>query len=157
MTRRSIGFGPDGDDLVQEVFLCVFRRVHTLRDPLALRSFVSAVAARTLSHERRQRRARFFEATEQEMRAAEALRVNADPAAKHAFCSLKQLLNRLRQRERDAFVLRFVEGMNAEEVAARLRVSTSTARRSFVHAWQQLSIWAARDPFLADYLGRASS
>jgi DNA-directed RNA polymerase specialized sigma24 family protein len=80
------------------------------------------------------------------------MRVASDPAAKHAFLSLQQLVARLRRRERTAFVLRYVEGMDAAEVAAVLGVSAPTARRSFSRAWRLINLWAGRDPFLADYL-----
>jgi RNA polymerase sigma-70 factor (ECF subfamily) len=152
MTRRVFGRGPDRDDVVQEICFCLFRRVQTLRDPVALRAFVIAVAARTLSHERRRRKVRFLAASEGEERAAEAMRITSDPAAKHAFLSLQQLVARLRRRERMAFVLRYVEGMDAAEVAAILGVSAPTARRSFSRAWKLINLWAGRDPFLADYL-----
>ena len=80
------------------------------------------------------------------------LSVPADPAAKHALLGLEQLVARLRYRERNAFMLRFVEGMDAAEVGERLGVSAPTARRSFAKAWKRINVWASRDPFLADYL-----
>jgi RNA polymerase sigma-70 factor, ECF subfamily len=152
--RRVFGSGGDSEEVVQEVFLCLYRRVHTLRDPVALRAFVMAVASRTVSHERRRRRLRFPQALESEERGAEELRVPANPAAKHAFASLKRLISRLRQRDREAFVLRFIEGMDAAEVAAALGVSAPTARRSFSRASKRITLWAGRDPFLADFMPR---
>lgn len=157
MVRRTFGHNFEFDDVVQEIFLCLFRRVPTLRDPVALRGFVMAIAARTLSHERRRRRLRFLAGFEGEEQAAEALRITMDPAAKHAFLGLEQLVRRLRERERVAFVLRYVEGMDAAEVAGVLGVSAPTARRSFSRAWKRINLWAGRDPFLADYLRSASA
>ena len=154
--RRVFGSGVDSEEVIQEVFFCVYRRVHTLRDPLALRAFVMAVAARTVSHERRRRRLRFPQALESEERDAQELRIPANPAAKHACASLKRLLGRLRQREREAFVLRFVEGMDAAEVAAALGVSAPTARRSLSRASKRITLWAGRDPFLADFVLRGA-
>lgn len=152
MVHRAFGRGSDFEDVVQEVFFCLFRRIHTLRDPVALRAFVIAIASRTLSHERRRRRRKFRMNSETEERSPDLLSVSADPASKHAFLILQGLVARLRQRERTAFVLRFVEGMDAAEVALRLGVSAPTARRSFSRAFQRISLWAGRDPFLADYL-----
>lgn len=152
MARRAFRRNEDAEEVVQEVFLCLFRRVHTLRVPVAFRGFVMAIAKRTLSHERRRRRLRFYQASEDEQRSADVLSVAADPAAKHALIGLEQLVARLRYRERNAFMLRFVEGMDAAEVGARLGVSAPTARRSFARAWKRINVWASRDPFLADYL-----
>lgn len=152
MSRRIFHCAEDAEEVVQEVFLCLFRRVHTLRVPVAFRGFVIAIAKRTLSHERRRRRLRFYQATEDEQRTSGALSVGADPAAKHALLGLEQLVARLRYRERNAFMLRFVEGMDASEVGAMLGVSAPTARRSFARAWKRINVWASRDPFLAEYL-----
>jgi RNA polymerase sigma factor (sigma-70 family) len=152
MARRVFPRHEDAEEVVQEIFLCLFRRVHTLRVPVAFRGFVMAIAKRTLSHERRRRRLRFYQASEDEQRTADVLSVAADPAAKHALLGLEQLIARLRYRERNAFMLRFVEGMDAAEVGARLGVSAPTARRSFARAWKRINVWASRDPFLADYL-----
>lgn len=156
MVRRVFGHTEDAEEVVQEVFLCLFRRAHTLRVPVAFRGFVLAIAKRTMSHERRRRRLRFYQATEEEERTAGALRLAADPAAKHALLSLERLIGRLRHRERNAFMLRFVEGMDAAEVGDTLGVSAPTARRSFARAWKRINVWAGRDPFLADYLRAAA-
>jgi RNA polymerase sigma-70 factor, ECF subfamily len=152
MVRRSSGRELDTDDVVQEVFLCLFRRIHTLRDPLALRAFVMAITTRTLSFELRKRRNRERLAGTSGEDVDDVRLTYADPAASYALIVLRQLVGRLRKRERRAFVLRYVEGMNADEVARALGVSTPTARRSFSRAWRRVALWARRDPLLTDYL-----
>jgi RNA polymerase sigma-70 factor, ECF subfamily len=152
MVRRVFNRIADAQEVVQEVFLCLFRRVHTLREAVAFRAFVIGITRRTLSHELRRRRVRFYQASEGEQSNAAALRVTADPAAKHALINLQLLLARLRQRERCAFMLRFVDGMDADEVGAQLGVSAPTARRSSARAWKRINGWAKQDPFLSDYL-----
>jgi RNA polymerase sigma-70 factor (ECF subfamily) len=156
MAGRAFGRGAETDEVVQEIFLCLFRRVHTLRDPVALRAFVMAVATRTLSHERRRRRPRFPTVPEGEEQIAAAPGISLDPMTGQAFIRFRELISRLRQREREAFVLRYVEGMDADEVAGKLGVSTPTARRSFRRARQRIDLWAGRDSFLAEYLQHGS-
>lgn len=156
MVRRSLGPTAEGDDLVQEIFFVLFRRVQTLRDPLALRAFVMAITVRTLIYEQRRRRKCSFSTLETEEQ-SEGLRISADPAVKHAFVSFQHLVNRLRERDRAAFVLRFVEGMDSHEIGAALGVSAITARRSFSRALGRLKLWAGRDPFLADFLEDAGA
>ena len=60
----------------------------------------------------------------------------------------QQILDGIRTRERDAFVLRHLEGMSLEEVADRLNVSTSTAKRLIGRAAKKLSTRARRTPDL---------
>jgi RNA polymerase sigma factor (sigma-70 family) len=51
LLRRSLSSRIDHDDLVQEVFLRVFRRLHSLEKASALRSFIYSVAVRVVSEE----------------------------------------------------------------------------------------------------------
>lgn len=82
----------------------------------------------------------------------DSVAVAADAVAKHAFANLYRLVQRLRRRERAAFTLRFMQGMDCAEVAEALGVSEPTARRSFSRAHKQVMTWARHDPFLVDYL-----
>ena len=154
MIRRAYGGGSDAEDLVQEVFLCLFRRIQTLRNPAALRAFTMAIASRTLSFELRKRRARLLStATDVDAgEAADELLAGGHPEARRAVATLTQLLERLRTRDRTAFVLRYIEKRNAVEVADALGVSVPTATRSFSRAWKRIHLWASRDPTLVEYL-----
>jgi RNA polymerase sigma-70 factor, ECF subfamily len=151
MVRRVLGRAAEADDIVQEIFFSLFRSVRNLRDPVTLRAFVMAITVRTLSYEQRRQRRRSFLTLETEEQ-TEGLRITADPASKHAFVSFQHLVSRLRERERTALMLRFVQGMGADEIGEALGVSAPTARRSFARAIERLSTWASRDPFLVDYL-----
>ena len=58
LIRRSLGPQHEVEDIVQDVFLCLFGRLHTLRDPVALRAFVIAITVRTARYEIRRARVR---------------------------------------------------------------------------------------------------
>lgn len=154
MLRRSLGGNGEVEDVAQSVFLCLFRRVHTLREPAALRAFVIAITLRIVREELRRRRKFSNQRIDHDVAHEDAMSVDADASAKHAFVNLHRLLERLRERERAAFMLRFVEGMDVAEVAQALGVSEPTARRSFSRALKRVSLWAGRDPFLVDYMRR---
>lgn len=151
MLHRALGARNEVEDVAQAVFLCFFRRVHSLRDPLALRAFIIGIALRVVREEvrrrRRQRRDAHTEALEDD-----SVVVAADAVPKHAFANLHRLVQRLKHRERAAFMLRFVEGLDTAEVAEALGVSEPTARRSFSRAHKLVMTWAQHDPFLVDYL-----
>jgi RNA polymerase sigma-70 factor (ECF subfamily) len=78
--------------------------------------------------------------------------VNADTGSRQALIHFYRALDRISARDRSAFVLRFIEGMEAAEVAEALGVSVPTARRCFTRAWERVTFFAQRDPFLVDYL-----
>jgi RNA polymerase sigma-70 factor, ECF subfamily len=150
--RRSLGPQHDVEDIVQDVFLCLFERVHTLRDPVALKAFIIAIAVRTARYEIRRARVRRWVGLSRTAELPDLRVVNADTSSQHALIHFYETLNRINERDRTAFVLRFVEGMEAAEVAAALDVSVPTARRCFTRAWERVTFFAKRDPFLVDYL-----
>jgi RNA polymerase sigma-70 factor (ECF subfamily) len=154
MSRRALGSGPEVDDAVQEVFCSLFRSVHRLREPEAFRGFLITITRRALGHEMRRMRARLQLVTPSELHVAEAIGHQGDPATRHAYRHFELLLGRLREREREAFVLRFVERMDVPEVAETMGVSIATARRTLARARFRMTTWAGRHAFLSDYLVR---
>ena len=152
--RRSLGPQHDVEDIVQDVFMCLFERVHTLRDPVALKAFVIAITVRTARYEIRRARVRRWVGLSRTAELPDLRVVNADTSSQHALIHFYRALNRINERDRTAFVLRFIEGMEAAEVAAALDVSVPTARRCFTRAWERVTFFAQRDPFLVDYLSK---
>jgi len=150
--RRGLGRDGDVEDAEQEVFLAIFRDIRRLRRPEALRSFVLIITRRTVSRELRRTRTRGRLLVAGAEDAPDPVGDVADAAAKHAYCHLGYLLERLRERDRKAFMLRFVAGMETEEVARALGVSVPTARRAYTRALNRVLTWGARHPFLCDYL-----
>lgn len=150
--HRALPSDGDVDDLVQDVFLGVFHGIHRLREPEALRAFVIGTTKKIISCELRRRRIRGrlnFEFEAQQVTVTGDVR---DAAARHAFVRFRRLLELLREREREAFILRFVARMEAKEVAKTMGVSVSTARRAFSSAWRRLAAWGSSHPFLCDYV-----
>jgi RNA polymerase sigma factor (sigma-70 family) len=139
------------EDILQEVFCCLFRRVATLRDPLALRPFVLAITFNTIKYERRRRRRRARVAL-----LPDPAQLNIagceQPASNLAFARFTRLLHKLAKREQACFIYRFIEGMTVGQIATTLKISEPTARRAFSRAWARMQKWAARDAFLNDYL-----
>jgi RNA polymerase sigma-70 factor (ECF subfamily) len=151
IVRRALGATADSEDVEQDVFLNLFSTVYGLRQPGAFRAFVITTTKRTVGHALRRRRARAHLAIEAEP-GRELIGDVGDAAARHAFFHFHQLLERLRERERQAFILRFVTRLEAEEIAQILGVSLPTARRAFERAWRRMIVWAGRNPFLSEYL-----
>lgn len=152
MARRALGSGEEVEDIVQDVFSTLFRAVHRLREPEALRAFVITVTKRVLGHELRKRRLRAHLSTDLGLQLGDTIGDRGDPATHHAYIHFRLLLGRLKERERRAFILRFVACMDAPEVAHTLGVSVPTARRAFSRAQSRLTLWAGRHAFLSDYL-----
>ncbi|MFT3928591.1 MAG: sigma-70 family RNA polymerase sigma factor [Myxococcales bacterium] len=154
IVSRSLGPEYDIEDVVQEVFMHLFDRLAQLRDPSALRSYLVAICVhRVRSHVRRRRVRRIigFSAFHdlQDLR-----EVSVDYQSREVLLQFYRALEQLRTRDRMAFTLRYVEGMELTEVAAALEVSVPTVRRILAHASERLGTIVKSSEPLASYLAR---
>lgn len=152
IVRRSFGPEHDVEDLVQDVFASLFAKPERLREPAALRAFIVSMTLHNVSYEIRRRRVRRWVGLTQTSELPDIRVVEANPESREALIRFYRILDSVRTRDRAAFVLRFVEGLEVSEVAAALETSVPTARRCFTRAYQRVSLLAARDPFLSEYL-----
>jgi RNA polymerase sigma-70 factor (ECF subfamily) len=147
--RRAFGPEHDIDDLVQEVFLVLFDRVVTLREPNALRAFIISITAHTIRRElRRKTTARWLMLGD----ISTARAREADLDSREAVVRLYRILDRLGSDDRTAFVLRFLEGLELVEVAHATEVSLATTKRRLARAWGRVVTHAKRDSALVEYL-----
>lgn|GEM_PF-1061675 len=158
LLRRSLSSRHDHDDLVQEVFLRVFRRLHTLENTSALRSFVYSVAVRVVSEEIRhfqvlqRARAQFI------LIAPDGGNSGADFESRDTLFRIQHILDGMKDKHRAVFVLRHVEGMDLQEIAAGLNISLATVKRHLVKAMSSLQKAVLRDDGLrASLVGIASA
>ena len=147
--ERSLGSRIEAEDVVQEVFCRVFRKAKTLREPDRLRSFIYSFAVRVLKADLRRRKVRgwfpFLRSEEPE----EIVSCASDFESRDLLARLYVLLDRLNPRDRLVFVLRRMESMTVDEIAATMDISLSTVKRSMAHASSRLSRWVEADPELA--------
>ena len=153
MLRRTFGPGHDVDDMVQDVFLCLFRKVSGLREPRSLKAFIISITAMTIKYELRQRRVRRWIHLSEAVSDLEAPRTEQpDAEARRALMSFYAILDRLSASDRTAFVLRFFEGLELVQVADALGISVSTAKRHLTRVWRRVMLLVERTPELASYL-----
>lgn len=150
--ERALGSRADADDLAQDVFGRVLRKVRTLRDPRALRSFVYSIAIRTLKSHLRSRQLRAWLSFREPQTLVDLHPVTSDVESRDLLRHAYALLDRLSPRDRVVFVLRRVESMTVEEIAAAMGISESTVKRSINRASTRLSRWIEADPSLAQAL-----
>ena len=116
------------DDLVQDIFLHAFRKLHTLRDGAAFGPWIATIARnRAVDFHRRSRET--VEITDdlpgsdkQEARAAEIL----------------ELIRNLPEAYRETLVLRLVEGMTGPEIAERTGLAPESVRVNLCRGMKML-------------------
>ena len=154
--ERALGSKSDAEDVTQDAFSRVFRKLGTLRDRSSLRSFIYSIAIRTLKSHLRYRGLREWLTFREPESLVDLSYSTQDVEARELVRTFYALLDRLSPRDRLVFVLRRVEEMTIEEIASAMEISTSTVKRSFAHASKRLSPWIAADPALAALLEQTS-
>ncbi len=146
------GLGPTGDvqDLVQDIFMRIFGRLASLKNPELLKYFVASFAVNVLKAQLKQRtvRRRRLEALAQAPSASWP-----DHDGREAWRRLSAILDTLDARDRALFVLRYMEEMTVDEVVIATGVSRGTAKRRLAEAWRRVSAAVVADPVLAAYVG----
>jgi len=157
IVKRTLRRFNDVEDLAQEVFVNLFENAATLRDPRALRAYIVSTTTFKIRRELRNRRVRRRVMLVAAPAIGAACTVNPDPEGRQALRSFHRILDGLSSQDRRLFVLRFVDGLMLSEVAAALGLSLATIKRRLARLWRRISVSAAHDPHLADYLARLAS
>jgi len=147
-----LGPGHEPEDLVQEVFLRLFRLIRTLREPNALPAFVISITTHVVQSEMRRAWVRRLLRKQQEILASVSTHFGPDDDAREGLSRLYEHLSKLSAEDRIAFTLRFVEGMELSEMAEALGVSLATIKRRISHSTKRLAHRVRTDPTLAHYL-----
>jgi RNA polymerase sigma-70 factor (ECF subfamily) len=134
---RLVGRDEEIDDLVQECFLQALSHLGRLSEPQAFGAWLTSVVVRTVHKALRRRTlaTRLGLRSRREPIDVDSLVARGAPAdiltELHA---VYRVVDGLPSRVRVALILRRVEGMSQDEVAAAMGVSVSTAKRLIVEA-----------------------
>jgi RNA polymerase sigma-70 factor (ECF subfamily) len=150
--KRSLGSDASLEDIEQEVFLSLFQAAHHLREPKALRAFILSITTRTLHREFRRRKLGRMEQLQFTTDGWNGLTVYPDPEAREELRQFCGILDGFNSQDRVAFVLRFIEGLAVEDVAAALDVSLATAKRRLSRVRDRVLRLSRRGGVLVDYL-----
>lgn len=153
LLRRSLHSRHDTDDLTQEVFLRVFRRLHSLEKASALRSFVYSVGVRVVCEEIRQFKILRRAHSQLALLDMENRSAPCNFEARDALAQIQKLLDGMKDKHRAVFVLRHVEGMELHEIATGLSISMASVKRYLVSALRTIQRAVAADRELRSSLG----
>lgn len=150
---RALGADTELPDLVQDVFVSALSSIDQLKEPTLLKRWLSSIAlyrARARMRELgRTRGVRF--ASDEELESL--LFVQPVPEVLEALGKTEQVLASIHSELRRAFLLRFVEERELEEVAEALGVSLSTGKRRLRRAEQRFDTLARKEPALSELCG----
>lgn len=129
-STRRLGVAADAiDDVVQEVFIVIHSRLHTLQQPEALRSWIYGVVRRTVSTHHRAQRARGSGRLTADGHELQSKEPNPfEVAQKNSELQLlSTLLGSLDEAKREVFMLVELDELTVPEAAVVLDVPLNTA------------------------------
>jgi RNA polymerase sigma-70 factor (ECF subfamily) len=141
-----LGPDPEREDLCQQIFLEVFGRLDRFRGEARFRTFLWRVAVNTaIDHLERRRRG-------PTPLTAEAFELVRDAGAspedraqeRQQLALICGLLDSIKPKKRVAFVLRVIEGLPLEEVAALVGSNVAAVAKRVRHAQDELEVLLAR-------------
>ena len=145
--RQLGGSDIDVEDVVQEVFLVVSRRLSSFRGEARFTSWLFEITRKTVANHRRRQRWRFWRAGNEE-RLASAPSQLPDPAAelerRQTVALFYRALDQLPEKYRTVLVLYEIEGLSTQAIAelrdlnlSTVKVQLSRARERFLRHYQQ--------------------
>jgi RNA polymerase sigma-70 factor (ECF subfamily) len=147
-----LGPEPEAEDVLHEIFVRALERIDTLTDAERLGSWIAGIAVFT-SREwlRRRTRWRWLRILTDDTDApAPAVNHEVSEALRAAF----EVLHKMDADERVVFSLRFMEGMELQEIALACDTSLSTVKRRLKDAQTHFARRAQKHPSLLPWLER---
>jgi len=149
LAKRTLGSPSEAEDIAQEVFCRLFRKARNIVDPDSLRSFIYAITIHALKNELYRKKLRAWLTFEQPQALSGLGWKTLDMESRDLIRKFHVLLERLPTRERLVFILRRMESMTVQEIAAAMELSESTVKRAMMRASKRLTCWIESDPGLA--------
>jgi len=143
---RTLGSEAEAEDLAQETFIRMCRSATAYRPDGRFPSWLFRIAANLArSRFRRRKLARFLPLDLDKHEIPEAPRAEADLRKQQLRDALQRALDRLPERQREAFVLRYDAGLSHTDIARSLGATTSAVEtllhRAKLALRQQLGDW----------------
>ncbi len=150
---RILGSNQHLDDLLQEVFLSVFRGLHTFRGESSLSTWIDRCTVRAAFAHIRSNRARNHLELVADAFATDDPSAERRTLAREATRRLYETLDRLEPKHRLAFTLHAVDGRSVAEVAELMQATVVATKARVWRARRYVERRAKIDPALAEYMG----
>ena len=150
LVARMLGPRSDAQDVVQEVFLQIFKSLPDFRGKSRLSTWVYRIGVNVVLMHRRAARSRPLLAAEDAAPAPTDSRPLPDEQVERSLrvAALERLMDRLSEKKRTVFVLHELQGLAPAEIAKVVRAPVLTVRTRLFYARRELVTLIGREPHL---------
>ena len=134
LAYRLLGREDEVDDIVQDVFMMLYRHLDRIREPEAISAWLSTTTVRMVGRRMRLRRVGFLLRVRDRASAVELEGHAVSGEDRAALWSVHLALERVSTASRIAWTLRYLEQERIEDVARLCGCSLSTAKRRIADA-----------------------
>ncbi len=141
--RKMTGNHLDADDIMQEVLLVIYEKLHTFQFNSSLYTWIYKITAtRSLNHIRKVKLRKFFSLDgENTINMANEENVALDYERGEQMQKLDKVMQNLPNRQREVFILRNFELLSYEEISKITGKSTGSLKASYFHALGKVTNW----------------
>jgi RNA polymerase sigma-70 factor, ECF subfamily len=139
LASRMAGSAEDGEDLLQEIFLQVYRKLESFKGDASVGTWLYRLAVNHCLDYVRSRRAKMNKLTET-LNAGTSFEPVAPRETPIARMDLERAIERLPDGCREAFVLHDVEGFDHKEVARLMDIAEGTSKSQVFKARAKLRV-----------------
>jgi RNA polymerase sigma-70 factor, ECF subfamily len=153
LVQRMLGHRPDVEDVVQEVFLQVYRSLRDFRGDAKFSTWLHRVTVNVVLMARRSAKSRpqyADEAPDDSLRADEPW-PDEDAARNARMRAFQRCIDRLTEKKRTVFVLHELEGVQAAEIGEIVGAPVLTVRTRLFYARKELCEMMKNEPTLAAF------
>lgn len=151
LVYRMLGPRPDLEDVIQEVFVQVYRSLRDFRGQSKFSTWLHRVTVNVALMHRRSARSRpvFAEEPLADVARSDGARPDEDAERRERVRAFARLLQRLADKKRVVFVLHELEGLPPSEIARIVGAPVLTVRTRLFYARRELEAMLAEEPSLA--------
>jgi RNA polymerase sigma-70 factor (ECF subfamily) len=148
---RMLGPRADRDDVIQEVFVQVYRSLKDFRGQSKFITWLHRVTVNVALMHRRFARSRpvFADETPADLARSDEVRPDEDAERRERVRAFARLLDRLADKKRVVFVLHELEGLAPSEIARIVGAPVLTVRTRLFYARREIEAMLAEEPALA--------
>lgn len=132
--RRQVATHEDADDIMQEVFMKVFRHIGSFEGRSELFTWMYRIAMNeTIDHQKKNARFEFVDIGKGEME-----HTGFDMDGEDIFHNLELAVKKLPERQQTVFRMRYYEDLSYKEIAELLQLTEGALKASFHHAVRKI-------------------